>query len=38
MIVHEVKEVTGLVLYSTVNESHCGKASISVHERKEVTG
>ena len=38
MIVHEGKEVIGLVLYFVVNKSHCGKASMIVHEGKEVTG
>ena len=34
MIGHEGKEVIGSVQYSAVNESHCGKASMIVHEGK----
>ena len=31
---HEGKEVTGSVLYSAINKSHCGKASMTGHEEK----
>ena len=32
MIVHEGKEVTGLVQYCVVNKSDCGKARRTGHE------
>ena len=32
MIAHEGKEVTGLVQYSAINKSDCGKANMTVHE------
>ena len=32
MIGHEGKEVTGLVQYSVVKKSHCGKANTTDHE------
>ena len=31
---HEVKYVTGSVLNSAINKSHCGKGSMTVHEGK----
>ena len=34
MIGHEGKEVTGSVLYSDVNKSHRGQASMTGHEGK----
>ena len=38
MLGNEGKEITGLVHYSAVSKSDCGKAIMIGHERKEVTG